>query len=468
MPTTILVLPVTVLSDSYPVGDHIHQDLGSERGSGYWWTNTILRHCDKLFATWQSYDPTTSTFDVWVGTNQLGTGTWLTRYKLTVPSGYKTMDNHGGASIIADSAGYLHLLYGPHNTGMLEAISTNPWDASAFNNPQFITSGLWPERTYSSVVRDNFGTFHLVSRGHNGNDESRLIYQRGTPGTGGTMTTWGQPVVLVSTAKGTNTAHPTDTAGYSLYESSIAVSGQHTLHVAYQMYYDPPLAGSFARAWGYLRSTDGGNTWQDAKGGVVNLPIDNSPINSAHFVQSNSLMDVRVCNITIDPNGDPWVSVLYIKPASKIITNGGGNYDTKLWHLSGGQWSVISLSPFISSFGPTWRVAGGTITFDTQGVLYVAAERVDMNDATSYPYAWMDGTSKEVIVLMSTDMGQTFQVYPVAPIDATRPHWLANIERPTTTAPIAVPALMYTDSLPNNPNFVNQPADIVFAPLYKH
>jgi hypothetical protein len=145
--------------------------------------------------------------------------------------------------------------------------------------------------------------------------------------------------------------------------------------------------------------------------------------------------------------------VLYIAPPGRPIR---GGYDTKLWRFTGGQWSAISLSSYISS---NLRVAGATITFDARGVLYVAAERVDLSDPTSE--AWWAGKTKEVIVLMSTDMGQTFQVHPISPIDPSRPHWLANIERPTTPAPIPIPSLLYTDGPVN-------PTDIVFVPLYKY
>jgi len=450
--TNLVVHPPNVVSDNDPVGFHLG-DRGSDRGSGYWKTNTILRHCDKLFATWQSYDPNANKYDVWVGTNQLGTSIWLNRVKLLIPSGYNAMDDHGGASIIADSSGFLHLFYGPHHAPMLEAISTNPWDASAFASPQIIPTAPWLKTTYSSVVLDNVGTLHFLYRGRSSNDEWRMIYQRGATNITG-MTTWQQPLVLASTANGNS-----DTTGYSLYHETIAVGRKHILHVAYQLYKQTIGA---ARSWGYLRSNNGGATWQDANGLVVSLPIDNSPVNSSHLVESSTMMDVRVCNIAVDLNGDPWISVLYLAHPSKPKL---GGYDTKLWHLNAGKWSVISLSPFISSFGSSWRVAGATITFDAQGVLYVAAERVDMNDPT--PDSWWAGKSKEVIVLMSTDMGQTFQVYPVSPVDPARPHWLANIERPTTTAPIPVPSLLYTDG-PLNPTLVNQTTDIVFVSFYKY
>jgi hypothetical protein len=66
---------------------------------------------------------------------------------------------------------------------------------------------------------------------------------------------------------------------------------------------------------------------------------------------------------------------------------------------------------------------------------------------------------------MSNNLGASFQVYPISPVDPARPHWLANIERPTTGLPIPVPALMYTDGDVNQ-----QPGtatDIVFNPFYK-
>jgi hypothetical protein len=459
---TLLVLPATVVSDTSGVGVYNSSDRGSDRGSGPWPTNAILRHCDKLFATWQGYDPNTKKYTVWVGTNQLGTSTWSTPVALAdtmAVAGYE-MDNHGYASIIADSAGYLHLLYGPHHAPMLEAISKNPWDASAFRPPVKIATvnpSTWNDRmTYSSIVRDSVGTLHLVYRGRSPANNWRMIYQRGMTSATGT-TTWGQPIVLASTANGANYA-----TGYSLYDGSIAVGRQRTLHVAYQMYYD---ASGVARSWGYLRSSDGGSTWKDWHDVDVtaSLPIDTSPSHNAHLVQSSPAIDVRVCNIALDRQGNPWISVLYLaQPAGSTVTG----YDTQLWHLKSGQWSSISLSPYIASFGPSWRIAGGTITFDAQGVLYVAAERVDVNDHST-PNPWQFGRSKEVIILMSTDMGQTFQVYPISQPDLTRPRWLASIERPTTNTPIPVPSVLYTDG-PLNPDDANQTTDIVFAPLYKH
>src|SRR5438445_13019481 len=124
--TNLIVLPSTVASDNDPVGTYNPLDRGSDRGSAAWQTNTILRHCDRVFVTWQSFDPTTSQYSVWVGTLQYGTNAWLSRVMLAVPPGY-VMDNHGYASIIADQSGFLHLLYGPHNAPMLEAVSTSPW-----------------------------------------------------------------------------------------------------------------------------------------------------------------------------------------------------------------------------------------------------------------------------------------------------------------------------------------------------
>src|SRR5688500_587411 len=77
--TNLLVLPATVASDTDPATVYNQLDRGSDRGSGYWQTNTILRSNDKVFITWQSYDPNTAKYAVWVGTFQYGTNTWLSR-----------------------------------------------------------------------------------------------------------------------------------------------------------------------------------------------------------------------------------------------------------------------------------------------------------------------------------------------------------------------------------------------------
>jgi hypothetical protein len=465
--TTLVVLPSTIISD---IGSQLHAFRGSDRGSGYWMSNSILRHCDKLFATWQSYDPNAGAgnqkYQVWVATNQLGTSVWSAPVALSFPSTMsQPMDNHGVGTIIADKYGFLHVFYGPHyNDPLLEAVSQNPWDASAFLPaktvpPVNVSSDPWPEMTTPSVARDGAGTLHLLHVGRKGGSGNEpLVYRRGTPGVSG-QTSWQPPVELA------RTLHPHT----SIYSATIAVSrtgGTDSLHVAFQLWPDPTVTNSFtgtsaATRWAYLRSNDGGNTWRNGQGAVMSTPVNPG---SPAFVEKNPVMDVRVCNIAIDPNGDPWISVFYLpNPVVHTIP-----FDTRLWHLSGGQWSSISLRAALAAAGLTSRVAFATITFDAQGVLYVAAELFDRGDTSAGANSAWYGKSKEVAVLMSTDLGQTFQIYPVSPVDPTRPHWLANIERPTTSDPIPVPALLYTDG-----GFVPQgsggpPTDIVFVPLYKH
>lgn len=454
--TNLLVLPAIVASDSDPVAVYNQLDRGSDRGSGYWQSNTILRHNDLIFLTWQSYDPNSanSPYSVWVGTFQYGTNIWLSRVMLLVPNNY-AMDNHGAASIIADKTGFIHLLYGPHNGTMLEAVSMQPWDASAFHPPTPVTTSPWDLTTYSSIARDTAGTFHLLYRGQNNSQEWRLIYQRGTTNSTTGATTWGTPQLLASTADPANTG---TFIGYSLYDGTIAVSdrfGVHSIHVAFQLYYDPVGA---AHAWGYLRSDDGGNTWKDSLGAAVTLPIDAGVANATHLVQSSASINVRVCNIAISPHGNPWISVISIgaTPAAN---------DTKLWHLAGGVWTTISLSPYVAGYGSNWRISGATIAFDSQGVLYVASERMDSNDTT--PDSWWGSNTKEVVLLMSSVLGATFQLYPVSAVDQSRAHWLANIERPTTPAPISVCSLLYTDGAADA-NKAGRAADIVYVPLYKY
>jgi putative BNR repeat neuraminidase len=380
------------------------------------------------------------------------------------------MDNHGVGTIIADQYGFLHVFYGPHyNDPLLEAVSQNPWDASAF--PSAKTAKLpttsWTEMTTPSVARDGAGTLHLLHVGRNGPGSLEpLVYRSGTPGLSG-QTIWQAPVAL---------AAATGLGRTSIYSATIAVSrtgGTDTLHVAFQLWPDLTVTNAYTKAyaatrWAYLRSSNGGLTWLDWHGNFTTLPVTSG---STAFVEKNPLIDVRVCNIAIDPNGDPWISVFYLpNPAVHAIP-----FDTRLWRLSGGQWSSISLGAALAAAGLTSRVAFATITFDAQGVLYVAAELFDRGDtsadsATTANSAWY-GKSKEVAVLMSTDLGQTFQIYPISPVDPTRPHWLANIERPTTSDPIPVPALLYTDGgfVPQVPNAPPPPpTDIVFVPLYKH
>lgn len=461
----IRISPLTakVLTDADPVGTYNNGDDGSDRGSGFSQTATMLRHCDKLFVTWQQYDRTTTRFTVFVGTNQLGTNSWSTPTPLPAPDSNSIfypalysyhaspggMDDHGGASIVADGNGYLHVLYGAHNSAMLEAVSTQPWDASAFSTPMVVPTKPWYETTYSSAVRDSTGTIHVVFRGHQGADFALVYMRRSASGM------WDMPQTLAH-------INPTN---YGLFDGAIAVGADDSLHVAYQMYTSTPPAGStipdIASAWGYLRSSDYGAHWEDGiNAGTVALPVDLSVSNSVHFLQDPNSFNVRVGNIALDAAGNPWVTVTYLTTSSPADTQ--KPLETRLWHRSNGAWSSSPQMALTQYMPAGLRASGATLTFDSQGILYVAAESVD--PMGTVPDSWQYDPSKEVVLLVSADLGATFQVYPISQSDPSRPRWLANLERPTTGSPIPVPALLYTDG---NGNASGVAADVVFVPLYK-
>lgn len=452
---TVLVLPQKVLSDGDPVGIYNANDRGSDRGSGYLQSNPILRHCDKLFATWQRYDKNApAKFTVCVSTNQLGTGIWSPPVALLYPATLPPMDNHGGASIIADSQGYLHLFYGAHHWPMLEAVSANPWDASNFNSPQVVPTPT-TDTSYSSVVRDAAGTFHLLYRGTDNTGVLKLLYQRRAA----TSSAWSPAVALASTGVGN---------AYSLYNGAIAIAPNGHLHVAFELYSNAwSSASPGAYAWGCLQSVNGGISWLGPAGNPASLPTTPNKLNQ--LVESAPSIDVRIGNIAVSPNGLPWVSVTYVKQASVPF------YETKLWHRSAtGGWSSVPLSPAIPSL-PDWRIAGASITFDAQGLLYAAAERVRVkNPPDTTPDSWFAGVTKQVVLLTSANTSAGFQVDQISsPAPAGRPRWLANIERPTTPSPIAVPSFLYLDghsSDPAAPSNVYAPiaGDVVFVPLYKY
>jgi len=477
-PSIAQTLNSTVVSNAGTPG-------GSNRGSGYAQTNTMLRHCGKMFVTWQQYDPTKFSYykpsnsmhgqyTNWVGTNQIGTSMWSPAVALPDPStvdpssypmGSDPMDDHGQPSLIADSSGFLHLFYGPHNQPLVETVSSSPWTAS------FPTAKLNPPSpgtTYSSVVRDPSGMFHMLYRN---NATSGLAYVNGTPSSTGT--TWNTPVPLVTIA-----------SGYAFYGGAIAVDQAGSLHVAFGVYptVEPGNQDTWAStAWEYLRSDDRGGHWLYDNGNPATVPFNITPTVSyvpptIHFVDSNKNADMRVSNIALDPSGWPWVSVLYLdnpNPSSYSLLNAPVR-DTYLWHETApGQWSKIGLSSWVTPGRALpcgrRRAASATVTFDVQGVLYVAVETVSPCDSSQY--AWFSGVSKEVVLLVSSDLGQTFQIVPVIPpTTAQTPQWLANIERPTTSLLIPVPSLLYTGGFLNTSSWDGKPnkaTDVLFTSFYK-
>jgi len=388
---------------------------GSNQGTAYTMSNRIITAQGKIFVAWLDH-----LADAVIQTYDSETRTWGERVLL----GQGT-DNHCAPAITMDGDGYLYAMFGPHNAPFQFRRSQQPYDATAWGP----TERFGTRATYPSLACGPDDTLHCAYRG--GKQPLRIIYHRRPKGE-----QWGEPRELVDACV---------PRGYTQYTNSLAVSADNTIHLAFHIYDLHPAGG---KAVGYLRSRDGGDTWESADGQRVALPATPA---SPCFVEQGKTLDMRCSNVALDPEGRPWLIAWHMRP--KPMT-------AKLWRHDGHAWTATELLPVVHTAYPGQEMAWmGTLTFDRDGRLYITTV------IQRPPFSW-GGPSQETILLTSDDRGRTFDVRPVSEIDPGLANWFPCIERPFGPNPIGAPSVLYCHSRPRDRKAgLCEPGEIVFARL---
>ena len=389
---------------------------GSNQGTAYTMSNRIITARGRVFVAWLDH-----VADIVIQTYDLETRLWGEKVVLG-----KGSDNHCAPAITMDNAGYLYAMFGPHNAPFQFRRSQRPYDATAWGPiERFGTNG-----TYPSLVCGPDDTLHCAYRGGRGKP-LRLIYHRRPQGE-----TWGEPRELVTAAV---------PDGYTQYTNSLAVSADDTLHLAFHIYDKHPAGG---KAVGYLRSRDGGDTWESADGQRIEPPATPA---APCFVERGKTLDMRCSNVALDPDGRPWLIAWHMTPKPM---------SARLWHHDGHSWTATELLPIVRTAYPEQEMAWmGTLTFDQSGRLYIATV------IQHPPFSW-GAPSQEVILLTSDDRGKTFDVLAVSEPDPEVAHWFPSIERPFGPAPIGMPSLLYCHSRPSDRKTrMCEPGEILFVRL---
>lgn len=390
---------------------------GSTRATAYSMSNKIISADGKIFVAWldqvadirvKCYD---SASDTWSETVLMGTG----------------IDNHSGPAITMDSEGYIYAVFGPHHGPFQFVRSSAPYSIEKWDRlPEFGYTA-----TYPSLICGPDDMLHITYRG--GDEPWKIMYQQ-KPKNG----EWSQPRELVDSSV---------KDGYTQYGNSLAVAADSTLHLGFHIYDVHPQAGKFV---GYLRSRNNGATWETAEGVQVELPaMPESPC----FLEQSPELDMRVTTLVTDAESNPWFLAIHLEARPRTV---------KMWHHDGAQWHETDLLPIIQQNHPGHEVLYGTLTFDGDGMLYIVAtiQNADVEK-------WWGDPSLEVILLTSSDNGQSFTVQPISEPDPNLPNWLASIERPFNHEPIGVPSFMFTHGGPGEGVTGGNATEVVFVRLKK-
>jgi hypothetical protein len=231
------------------------------------------------------------------------------------------------------------------------------------------------------------------------------------------------------------------------------VAKDGSLHLVFHIYAGDPREARGHSA-GYLRSRDGGKSWETAEGAGVKLPVTPK---SRCFIQQGPKLDLRTGNVVLDPDGRPWLTVWHLGRSPRTV---------RLYHHDGEAWRSRDPLPFVRKRLGECEMVMGTVTFDHDGALYVAAAVKAVGGPKS---DWFGHPSKEVVLLSSSDRGRTFAVRRLSQPDPTQPNWLPSIERPFGPRPIGVPSLIYThgDKGEFGRNREGTPTEVLFVHMAK-
>lgn len=367
---------------------------GSTRASLYVMSNKILTVGDRTHVAWLD-----SLSDTMICTYDHVTG------ELTEPVCVGTgVDNHGGPALCADSEGYLYIVFGPHHGPFQFARSKRPNDASEWEKlPDFGYRG-----TYPSLVCDANDTLHIAYRG--GDLPCRVMYQRRPKGG-----EWTQPRELVS-------AGVED--GYTQFGNALTIAPDGSLHLAYHVYDMHPAGG---KAAGHMVSRDGGDTWTLMDGTPLSLPV--TPQTAGAMVEQGAELDLRAGNVVCDDKSRPYFPVVHFRESN----------DALLWRWRDG-WESVSLRPFVEAvvdFTPQFSSPISATIIG--GRLYVAA-------GIGRSSGWVN-PSIEMYLLVSDDLGDSFEVMRISKPDPAVANWGPNLERPVGHNAIERLFLLWTHGL---------------------
>ncbi|MDA0836365.1 MAG: BNR-4 repeat-containing protein [Planctomycetota bacterium] len=380
--------------------DHILSTEGSTRGTAYSMSNKIVTLGRTVFASWLD-----SGGKCMVCSLDLDSGELSEPFELGQTA---VQDNHCGPAIVATSDGHLHAVLGSHNRPFRYRRPLQPADISQWTDePPFA-----PDATYPSLAVGPDDTLHLVSRAWSppGRSEScKLIYQTRSGDSG-----WSDPLMVARTPSPT---------GYVHYGANILCGRDGVLYLTFHMYHGEPAESPIQ---GFLMSSDGGRSWKHSDGRAVALPAT-----------------IDTCEILIENDGEVFrggqSSALDAKGRLNVLVTSKSGTDLILRLESPGTWSRIDLGPEIDRTLPGWRSEQeGNIAFDRHGTLYCC---LDVKESSA---SWGD-PSTEVLLLTSSDAGETFKSKRLTTPNTEAPQWLANMERSTGLAPIeGPPAVLYT------------------------
>lgn len=385
---------------------------GCGRATGYGEATKIVTVGDRTHVTW--LDGTKDGFFVRVRTLDRRTGEWSPA--VTVGEG---QDNHADPCLIADSRGFLHIVYYPHHAPFRYRRSVRPNDSSAWTPEERFAESV----SYAVMLCAPDDTLVLTCRRYyTANDRLNEVELWNKPAGGA----WARQGVILR-ARFLDYAH---------FQESLAWGRDgRTIHLSCRIYETNPVKGAKPiETRGYLVSPDAGKTWQRSDGARVELPATADTVEVLESGGGATGKSIYAGAIAVSPRGVPHLL--------HSVREKGAGRSFLLTPQAGGGWARRGLHEFLPAAYRDWDMTmTGGVTFSESGRLTIVAQVVKLGPDEQ---DWGAPTT-EIVRLWSDDEWATFRSEVLEPVDAKEPHWLPNVERASGHNRVPdVPGIIYT------------------------
>ena len=387
---------------------------GCGRATGYCLSHKIVTVGEKTHVGWLD-SMADEGFVVRVRTLDRSTGVWSPTFTVG-----EAFDNHGGPALTVDHRGFLHILYYPHQHPFRYRRSTRPNDASEWEDEIRFGEGL----TYPTLLCGPDDTLYLTCRNSAVEKGQLELWTKPPQGR------WTKQNVLAKVRF----------SGYSAFSEVLHLDPRELmLHLACRFHEnsDRDAYGRLQRI-GYMRSPDFGKTWQRSDGTALETPVTAETIETLATGGVNFNRVMNVGDVSVDGNGTPHV-IYSVKEGLRSVTTLAVLREPGRWE----QKSIASLLPDDRRDMSLANACG--LVFAPGGEMTVTAHSQQLAAGDE---EW-GHASNEVVQLVSSDRGATFQFHQVSPPNPKASHWLANVERPGLFhSRSSEPGLIYTEGPP--------------------
>lgn len=378
---------------------------GSERattGPG----TMIITASGKTHVVWQ--DSTTNGYFNRARTLDRASGKWSPVTTLN-----RGLNNHARPILTIDSGGFLHAVLSGHNSPTTYRQSKRPHDTSEWTEPVEVGPGTYP---VMSCGGDD--TLYLTLRAGNHAGVDLYVKPPGKP--------WQKPLQIIR-------RHP-DYPGYLAAPIGLAFGPDgRTLHLVCDFYESKDWQRQFGvhQAVAYMRSPDGGKTWQRADGSPMAVPARPETMDKlAQDIRPRSEQLPPVVasggSIVVDSTGRPFVFYIsHLKKLGELIL---ATPDAK------GRWQQRALDAIEKSHPGFWPTSKTFTIADDDALVGVVSlmetARTKLNDGVPTRATRLEPVpGTPAVWMISRDGGKTFMVTPFLPAGPQATRCEFNLER---------------------------------------